>query len=84
MSNWRPDCPKCGSPLSFLIEQDRSTKEMLISIECEWCEEFYGFTIRTGIKPKDIKDLAQSEKPVKMQVEIVPNPDFQFFTTEFL
>jgi hypothetical protein len=78
MSIWRPDCPKCGSPLSFLIEQDRSTKEILISIECEWCEEFYGFTIRTGIKPKDIKDLAQSEKPVKMQVEIVPNPGPEF------
>lgn len=41
-------------------------------------EEFYGFTIRTGIKPKDIKDLAQSEKPMKMQVEIVPNPEPEF------
>jgi len=72
---WRPDCPLCESPLSFLIEKDKKTKEILIIVTCEWCDDFYGFTIRTGIKEKDINNLALSEKPVKKEVEIVPNPE---------
>jgi len=74
MRTWRPDCPACESPLSVIITRDKKTKEILISIECEWCEDFYGFTIRTGIKQKDISELALSDKPIKKQMEIAPNP----------
>lgn len=76
--SYRASCPKCRSPLSFIVEKDKKTNEIIMSIECEFCEDFYGFTIRTGIKPRDISKIAKSKKPFKMQVEIAPNQNPEY------
>jgi len=79
---WRPDCPMCGDWLSIIVSRDKKTKEIVVSVECEWCDDFPGFTIRTRIKQKDIKELGLLLKPIKKEMEIVPNPERKSFPDE--
>lgn len=71
---YRPPCPKCKSPLSFIVEKDEKTDEINIIVTCEWCDEYYGFMIKTGIKDRDFRKFAKVKEPFKIEVEIIPPP----------
>jgi len=69
---YRPLCPNCESSLSFVVELDEETNKIDFIITCEWCDEYEGFMIRTGIEDRDIKKFAKMKKPFKIEMEIIP------------
>jgi len=69
---YRPPCPECKSPLSFIVEKEEETGEINIVITCEWCEEYEGFMIKTGIKRRDLGKFTKMKEPFKIEMEIVP------------
>ncbi len=69
----RPRCPICGDELSFIIDMDRDTGEVLIYVECEYCGEYEGFTINTHMTQEDFNKFKTKilKKPKKHIVSLI-------------
>jgi len=64
-------CPICGSPLSLLRRVHRETGELVIVVTCEFCDEYIGFAIKTGLTVEDLKKFIKPRKrPIKKGVAI--------------
>ena len=59
-------CPVCGAPLSFLRRLHLETEELAILVTCEFCDEYHGFVILTGLQREDLRKFKKyRRKPMK-------------------
>ena len=57
-------CPVCGYPLSFLRAVHQDTGEIVIVVTCEFCEEYHGFAVKTGVTLWDLDRYVKTRKRV--------------------
>jgi len=66
-----PKCPECGFPLSYEVDQDRDTGEIIIEF---WCDghgnDEFDFVILTGLWDTDLEGLKQVGKIIRKEMAI--------------
>lgn len=63
-------CPICGSPLSLLRRVNGETEELAILVTCEFCDEYHGFVILTGLQEEDLEKFIEYRKrPMRARIE---------------
>lgn len=70
---WTTDsffCPVCGSNLSLLRRIYKETEKLAILVMCDFCDDYHGFVISTGLKEDDLKKFIRYRKrPMNAKIE---------------
>ena len=63
-------CPVCESPLSLLRRVQGVTEELAILVTCEFCDEYHGFVVLTGLQEEDLgKFIGYRKRPIRARIE---------------
>jgi len=55
-------CPLCESSLSLLRRVHDDTRELVILVTCQWCDEYHGFVILTDLQKEDLNKFSKYRK----------------------